>query len=221
MSRPPWGRRAALEASVSIDVESTSDSAGQLTQNNVANEKEFSDFSLILKNDEEIRCHKFILAKISPFFSSMLKQDCLETQNNTMKVPDFEPETVKSFVDFIYGALEMVPVKEDLYDRNFDKQRLTPELLRMAHMYQAEDMLNICVKFLRKNIKDSNVVDTWRLAETIGNDELKAAALVYLGKDPGKLLQVPGIEESFQSPQLVKSLVTHLTDQLLAVITVD
>ena len=82
-------------------------------------------------------------------------------------------------------------------------------------------MQNICVKFLKKNIKDSNVVDTWRLAETIGNDELKAAALVYLGKDPGKLLQVPGLEGSFQSPQLVKSLVTHLTDQLLAVITVD
>ena len=171
---------------------------------------EFSDFTLVLKDGQKIRCHKIILSKVSPFFSAMLRQDCAETQTNKMEVTQFEPDTVKSFVDFLYGILQMIPVG-DLYWREFDEKKLTPELLRLSHMYQVKDLEDKCIQYLMKTIEDSVAVDIWSAAETIGNEDLKKVALNHFGKKSSvQLLQVPGLEESFQSPQLVKSLVTYL-----------
>lgn len=171
---------------------------------------EFSDFTLVLKNGQEIKCHKIILSKVSPFFSAMLRQDCAETRTNKMEVTEFEPDTVKSFVDFLYGILDMIPVG-DLYWKEFDEKKLTPELLRLSHMYQVKDLEDKCIQYLMKTIEDSVAVDIWSAAETIGNEDLKKVALNHFGKkSSGQLLQVPGLEESFQSLQLVKSLVTYL-----------
>ena len=82
------------------------DSRGSLPDDSLGRE-EFSDFSLILKNGQELKCHKVKLAEVSPFFRTMFRQDCLETQNNQMKVTEFEPETVASFLDYIYADLDL------------------------------------------------------------------------------------------------------------------
>ena len=137
----------------------------------VSKREEFSDFALILKDGQELKCHKVVLAKVSPFFCAMLRQGCVETETNKMKVTEFEPDTVESLLDYIYAELVLDPVHKH-YQRNFDEDRLTPVLLRMSHMYQIINLQDECVKHLMENIEDTNAVDIWSVAETIGHVEL-------------------------------------------------
>jgi len=186
------------------------DSSIGSTPEDVPNREDFSDFALVLNNGKELKCHKIKLAEVSPVFCAMLKQDCVETQTNKMKVTDFEPEIVESFLDYIYADLDLVLV-QDLYKRSFDKKKLTPELMRMCHMYRVKNLEGKCVQHLKNNIEDTNAVDIWAVAEKVGNEELKTEALKHIGKKGSQLLEVPGLKESFQSPQLAESLVKYLT----------
>merc|ERR1719259_1547214 len=129
-----------------------------------------------------------------------------------MHLTDFDQETVESFLDYIYGEQKFVP-GQNVFKRRFDKKRLTAELLRFCHMYDLRSLLEMCIEHLRKNMDDGNAVEVWTVAEAIGHEDLKKVALEYLGKKKEKLLEVSGVEESFQSPQLMKSLVNHLICQ--------
>ena len=48
-----------------------------------------------------------------------------------------------------------------------------------------------------------------RLKEAIGHEELEDVALEYLLTKKDKMLEFPQVEESLQSPQLIRSLVNY------------
>jgi len=189
--------------------------------------EEFSDFTLVLKNGRKLKCHKVKLAEASPFFRTMLRQDCLETQNNQMKVTEYNPDTVETFLNYIYADLDLAKDQDNLIDNRcrssahiqwtmkIDKRKLTPELLKMCHNYEVKDLQDLCVRHLLNSIDDSNVVDIWMAAETIDNDKLREGALDYLGNQRNKLLDVPGLEESLESSHLAKSLVKFISHRIL------
>ena len=64
------------------------------------------------------------------------------------------------------------------------------------------------------NINDDNVVSTWSAADSTSNDELKKVALNYLGMKQSKLIEVPGLKESFKSTQFVESLVNYMSEKM-------
>ena len=178
------------------------------------NPGEFTDFVFVLNDDTELQCHKIMLAKASPVFRRMLRKDCEETRTSKMKVTEFEPVTVKSFLDFIYADLEYLPYLS-MFEKEFDKKRLTTDLLRMSHMYEVRIIQDMCVQHLMDSIVDDNVVDIWSTAEIIGNNSLKEAALEHLVEDDREqekmIMDFPGMKEAFKSPQLVESLVSHMS----------
>ena len=188
--------------------ESCSDSLGE----QALGREEFSDFSLVLEDGHELKCHKVKLAEASSFFRSMFRQKWLETQTNKMKVTEFRRETVESFLDYIYTDSDLV-TDQDCLKLNFDKKRLTPELLRMCHLYRVRNLQDWCTQHLVKNVEDNNAVDIWNAGDKIGNDKLKEVALDHLGRKRNKLLDVPGIKQSFECPKLMESLVTHLSER--------
>ena len=51
---------------------------------------EFADFTIRLKDGREIKCHKIILARVSPVFLRILRHDNVETRTNTMTLDAFE-----------------------------------------------------------------------------------------------------------------------------------
>jgi len=175
--------------------------------------EEYSDFTLVLKDGHELQCHKVKLAEVSPFFRTMFRQNCQETKSNKMMMTEFEPDTVKSFVDFIYAQLVEVPDQE-VFKKDFDGKRMTLDLLRMSHMYDFNILQDLCVKQLKKSIVDANVVDIWSTAETTGIDSLKEAALDHLGKKQEKMMDVPGMKEAYESSQMMESLVKYTTAQM-------
>ena len=177
----------------------------------VSRREEFSDFALVLEDGRELKCHKNKLAEASPVFRMILKQDGEEARTNKMKMSEFEPATVESFLDYIYADWKHIPSING-FKKIFDDKRLTPELLRMAHMYEVALTRDSCIEHLLNNIKDSNVIAIWSAAETMEHDGLKKRALDYLGKKGKNMLEVPGFRETFQSPQMIESLVQFLVD---------
>jgi len=199
---------------IKIKMATKNDSLTGLMAEDALQREEFADFTLVLKDGQELKCHKFKLAEVSLVFRAMLRKDCVETQTSRMKVTEFDRDTVESFLDHIYADLEMVSGQDvSIEKRNFDMKRLTPALLRMCHMYEVKDLQERCVQYLTENIEDINAVDIWSAAEMISNEDLKNVALMYLWSVGPKLPDVPGLKDTFQSPILMESFVNYICRQ--------
>ena len=93
--------------------------SGTLQGSEVPGREDFSDFALVLENGHQLKCHKFKLAEVSPVFCAMFKKTCLETE---LIVKDFDMNTVKSFLDFVYASQERVHAKG--IQKKFNKKQV-------------------------------------------------------------------------------------------------
>ena len=71
---------------------------------------------------EELKCHKIILCKNSPFFKAMLGYDFKESGDNQMRVRDVPRQTVVDFLEYIYKA-DMSKITEGGIDIGFSMYR--------------------------------------------------------------------------------------------------
>ncbi|RWS29349.1 hypothetical protein B4U80_12731 [Leptotrombidium deliense] len=70
----------------------------------------FCDFTLYI-GDEAIKCHKLILAAVSPFFENWFKCD---DNVSSFKVYNFSFEQIKALIDFVYTGHFSLKKKTDL-----------------------------------------------------------------------------------------------------------
>jgi len=89
-----------------------------------------TDFALVLKSGQELKCHKFVLAESSSFFDTMLnQQQFTETSTSRMKVEHMEEVTVYSFLEYLYSSKianeetirAVVGPSQYIYKRSFPK----------------------------------------------------------------------------------------------------
>jgi len=178
--------------------------------------QEYTDFAVIACSHfgkEELKCHKHVLAENSPLLKGLLKTDYSETKTNQMRIENFQVETVISFLNYLYApvrdtetiealkALHHGP-KKYIFTRKFEAETITLDLLKMSHMYQVEDLQMDCAEYLGDNLGDNNVVEVWMEAEKMDNPELGNKAVSYLihqRKGKNKIMEVPGVEEWFNS----------------------
>jgi hypothetical protein len=167
-----------------------------------------------LKSNDGIvfNCHKAILCHNSPFFDVMLSTDWVETQKSMVEVPDYDSKAVGSFLEYIYADKVDVELVERInklepgnaksnaiLKRKISKEKLTYDLLGLAHFYQVQDLQDDCLNHLSKCITEKNVVDIWLLSRKYQKDELKEAALSKLVEWKGK---VEGFDDIHKSPEL-------------------
>ena len=167
------------------------------------------DFTLVFETGEELKCHKVMLARSSPFFKAMLSTDFDETRNNRMIVKEVSLEAITTFLEYIYAEQEWMPGQEERVLK-FDIAKLTPELMTLAHMYDVKSLHSQCTTFLKKNMCDANVVGIWIEADRCQDSDLMECALKYLANKSGEIASVPGMKEAFQSPKLMEQLSVFL-----------
>ncbi|KAG8192315.1 hypothetical protein JTE90_002136 [Oedothorax gibbosus] len=126
--------------------------------------KMFSDFTLKVGN-EELKVHKLILCARSTVFNSMLTTDMKESITHCLEITDFDPHVVKAMLQYIYCG----QVEEIIPD-------LGIQLYSIADKYNLQDLKNICVKFLLKNLNVSNICDVLVLCDMHNEPELMMAA---------------------------------------------
>ena len=131
--------------------------------------QKFTDFEIILQSGEKLRVHKLVLADNSEVFEAMLTKDMEESNTSKMSLEHFEEDAVITFIQYLYAGrvddlktIEQlkagVSPNEYIYKRSFDKDKFTIELLKMADMYQVEDLKLDCTEYLKKTISDDNLM---------------------------------------------------------------
>jgi len=192
--------------------------------------QKFTDFTVVLKSGEKVKVHRHVLAENSDVFDAMLTQDTQEKNTNQMSFEHWDEAIAISFLEYLYsgsvddeeiiGQLkEAVGINEYIFRRSFKREKLTVELLKMADMYQVEDLKKDCTEYLKKNLHDDNVMEVWMGSQNLDNKSLSSAVTRHLADRPqGKTLKdVPGFCEAFQSSNNpLTDLVKVLSEQVLS-----
>jgi len=191
-------------------------------------DQNFTDFDVVTKSGSRLKIHKHVLAKNSQVFLAMLTQGLEEAKNNEVNMSHFDEETVVAFIEYLYaGSVNDsktlneiragIGPNEYIYKRSFERKHLTIDLLKMADMYQVEDLKMDCTEYLKEHISDENVMSIWMEAHTLDNKTLAWSAINHLVGRPNErtLQEVPGFTEAFQARQNdpLKNLVDVLSDK--------
>jgi len=172
----------------------------------------WADFALVVDTGEDIKCHKVLLAQSSPFFEAMLSTDCEETRSNKMKAKDFSLEAVTTFLEYLYA--KAFDEKSD----TFDETKITPELMRLCHMYDVKSLYELATCHLKESICDGNAVSLWFEAERIKNEELKSCVIEYIAHKKEYIVgHLAGIDEAYKCPELMKSLFASIAEKPITV----
>jgi len=172
-----------------------------------------SDFTLILDSGERLKCHKRDLAKASPVLKTMLMADMKETKTNEMHITGVDLETVTNLLQYVYAgetvAFSRSIVKDMRYENNFfykdfgNKLNLSPKLMRLAHMYQVQGLVDLCEDKLKNTKPAGNpwtTDDIKKLAKDLDNQALKDCSDMWLASEAFQTLICGSCQCTTQKP---------------------
>jgi len=159
----------------------------------------FCDITLIV-GEEKINCHKFQLARRSEVFEAMFNHnDTKENQVNEVEIKDFNAETVKDFVDFLYNG------EPEDKGRCYDL-----DLLALADKYNVGILKTACEKELISKLDKSNVVGMWIGSDLYQAEDLYKAALDYLVNNWDIIEELEGYKSLSEKPELLMKLIKEM-----------
>ena len=103
---------------------------------------------------EDVSCHKNILAARSPVFYRMFDVDMEEKKSGVVEINDIDPAVLKAMINFIYTGEDVTEDVDDL-----------AHLLYAGDKYELKGLLDLCYqKFLKTN-DDSKLVEMLIVAD--------------------------------------------------------
>ena len=139
-------------------------------------EAQFYDFTIKSKDGVEVKSHKFILASQSEYFAGLFRVHPTASET-TFK--DFSLDVIKKCIEYLYTH------KVNLTRNNVE------DVLKFADYINLTDVIDICTKFIIKNINQSNCTQVISLGNGLSIDQLVEAGVLFvvrnLGHDIGSL----------------------------------
>ena len=106
----------------------------------------FTDVTIILPDNTEIKAHKFVLAVASPRFEAMFF-GVFADNGDTFTVKDIESQTFKNLIDYIYNSGNETNLETSDYW----------SLLEAAHLYVHKGLIQHCNTKLSRHIRNFEV----------------------------------------------------------------
>jgi len=129
--------------------------------------KKCPDFNLVTGTGDELKCHKNFLCMHSPVFETMINSEFKEAKLDRATIQTFDTMTVKSFLEFIYAD------KTKGEGRDFHASKYTASLLKMAHMYQCQELVIACINHLKGNVTEANAAELFAVATLVDGKPLR------------------------------------------------
>ena len=107
----------------------------------------FTDVTIILPDNTQIRAHKFVLAVASPWFEAQFFSSWAD-QGDTLTVTDVESQTFRNFIEYIYSSGRVKNLATSDYW----------SLLEAGHFYLHKGLIQHCNKKLKRHIKKLGVL---------------------------------------------------------------
>ncbi|XP_062603552.1 kelch-like protein 24 [Saccostrea cucullata] len=138
--------------------------------------EKFTDVVLHVSG-KEFRCHKAVLAAMSPYFDAMFMSGMKETGKNAIELHGFDKKTVGKVIGYIYTG-------DCAIDNN------NADLILTASVYfQVKPLQRLCERFLASHIDPDNCIDLLSLAKSCSCEILINDVINFMKKTIMKLFR--------------------------------
>ena len=130
-------------------------------------------------------CHKLILSGQSKVFKTMLSNnDMVEATSGEIKIVDTPAYVMIRVLFYIYHEYLDPTMFYIHYEKlePIEPKMIAHELLMAADKYDIPDLVNICIKFMKGNLNDQNVVKVMTSAYLTHQKELFRMACNFVFK---------------------------------------
>ncbi|XP_057325888.1 uncharacterized protein LOC130667959 [Microplitis mediator] len=146
----------------------------------------WSDVIIKIKdNTDQLPAHKLILASHSSVFETMLKTDMREAKENCICFDEFDIDTIKEVLKFMYtGKIEAENDSDVLV-----------KVLACAQMYQIEKLKTYCEYNLIKSLSVINVIKILIETDNFDVPKLNEKALLYMTLNKNRISFADAVKE--------------------------
>ena len=163
-------------------------------------DKELCDVKIIC-NGKTFDCHKLVLSCRSDVFKTMFKNDSDMAEANTgeVEIKDFDDETIKTFLHFIYN------------DKIVDEKLIDTRLLHISEKYNVRELFLLCRSHLEKNLSFENAIDVLVSAHLTNQKSLFDAASKFVWHNRGHLMKTESWKELKETnPKMANDVLTSM-----------
>ena len=111
----------------------------------------FTDLTILLPDNTEIRAHKMILALASPRFEAQLYGPWADKNQDTFTVTEVDADTFRTVLSFIYSSGDIKGI--DDYSGDVNDVDDYWRLLEAAHIFILEGLMDYCHREFKKYIQ--------------------------------------------------------------------
>uniref|UniRef100_A0A914QBJ1 BTB domain-containing protein n=1 Tax=Panagrolaimus davidi TaxID=227884 RepID=A0A914QBJ1_9BILA len=146
----------------------------------MSNER-FADIFFVSSDNVKIPSHRCILYEVSPIIAKII--DETSELPVTINVEEFNAETIKASMDFLYGKIDSIKGKEN-------------EIFKFAVKYKIKMLMDACCSFFEESVNPANVCEIIQIAYSNNFEALKQKCLKILVEkkkeiDPSKFADLP------------------------------
>ncbi|KAL2724425.1 hypothetical protein V1478_008938 [Vespula squamosa] len=154
--------------------------------------------------NKEFLAHKSILSR-SPVFAAMFSHEMLENKKNVVDIKEVDPNVFEILLKFLYlGEIDEIKITESTND-------LLLDLMKVADIYQMEDLKSKLADVAARSINVSNVVNHLILADKYNISDLKKSSMLFIQKNHVKVKDTKSFENIIQThPALMAEMLCYL-----------
>jgi uncharacterized protein (UPF0248 family) len=158
---------------------------------------EHCDVTLVSTNNQEVPCHRFILAARSPVFKRLFTSQAA-TGEPCRESIDSSTEALKAMVKYLYtDTLENTDINEDL--------------MNLADKYELTQMKELCLPFFVKKVRGDNCLKAYIYGHLHNYEPLKAAAFQAMDENWSRYESSTDITEMMKThPNAVLEILNRL-----------
>ncbi|CAM4671414.1 unnamed protein product [Caretta caretta] len=156
--------------------------------------------AMLVCEGRRFSCHRVLLAAVSPYFKDVFTSFGKESQGGEVVLQDMAPFILQSILQYIYTEELSLSLET------------APEVFAAASKLQIRPLVEICCRFLLKNISMQNCIGLYRLAQAYNHQALYYATMQLIVLNFGRFCE----DDDFLSLDL-SSLITILSSDDLTV----
>ncbi|KAJ5074591.1 hypothetical protein M0811_01222 [Anaeramoeba ignava] len=147
-----------------LNLEKLSNDLKNLFQNQNQNENEeesYFDFEIICEQNKiSFKTHKSILSSRSEYFKTLFKSKMKEYQENKLILKDVSSSILFSILNYFYSGKIEINLENAI------------QILIFSSKYLIDDLIQICSKFIKKNLQIETIIDVIKLSESMKINKL-------------------------------------------------
>ncbi|KAJ5069679.1 pep-cterm sorting domain-containing protein [Anaeramoeba ignava] len=162
-----------------LNLEKLSNDLKNLFQNQNENENEsYFDFEIICEQNQiSFKTHKSILSSRSEYFKSLFNSKMKEYQENKLILKDVSSSILSSILNYFYSGKIEINLENVI------------EILIFSSKYLIDELIEICLNFIKNNLQIEIIVDVLKLSESMNFNQLMDSSYKFISENFNKFIK--------------------------------